>query len=42
MVEEQQGGGESKVPEPTKAADKGPVTIRVEKADMDENAASSD
>ena len=33
MVEEQEG--ESKVAEPTKAADKGPVTIRVEKADMD-------
>jgi hypothetical protein len=35
LVEEQQGG-ESKVAEPAKAADKGPVTIRVEKADMDE------
>jgi hypothetical protein len=35
MVEEQQEG-ESKVAEPAKAADKGPVTIRVEKADMDE------
>jgi hypothetical protein len=35
MVEEQEAGSESKAPEPTKAADKGPVTIRVEKADMD-------
>jgi hypothetical protein len=35
MMEEQQEG-ESKVAEPAKAADKGPVTIRVEKADMDE------
>jgi hypothetical protein len=41
MLEEQEGG-ESKVAEPTKAADKGPVTIRVEKADMDEKAAGSD
>jgi hypothetical protein len=35
MVEEQEAGSESKAPEPSKAADKGPVTIRVEKADMD-------
>jgi hypothetical protein len=41
MLEEQEGG-ESKVAEPTKAAEKGPVTIRVEKADMDEKAAGSD
>ena len=42
MVEEQESGGESKVAEPSKAADKGPVTIRVEKADMDETSGSSD
>jgi hypothetical protein len=35
LVEEQEGGSESKVAEPAKVADKGPVTIRVEKADMD-------
>jgi hypothetical protein len=34
LVEEQEAGSESKVAEPAKA-DKGPVTIRVEKADMD-------
>ena len=36
LLEEQEGQAE-KVPESAKAADKGPVTIRVEKADMEES-----
>jgi hypothetical protein len=42
MLEEQDGQAE-KVQEPAKAADKGgPVTIRVEKADMDESSKSNE